>query len=160
MEINEWSVRPYYPSERQEKTFYSIAKEAFAYGSPWSPVQFQETLAREDLFFFVAERHKEIMGYIGGQVLPDGGEIYTIVVGKKYQKQRMAEQLLHAFKEECIKQGSASIFLEVRLSNKEAQAFYLKHGFEQIGIRKNYYRFPKEDALLMRCSLRKKEKDV
>lgn len=160
MGIKEIIIRPYDPLEKQEKTFQLIAEEAFAFGSPWTSEQFQETLARKDLFFFVAEAEDDIIGYIGGQVLIGGAEIYTIVVNKGFQKRRIASRLLQAFKEECLNHGAETILLEVRVSNEEAKSFYKKNEFEEIGIRKNYYRIPREDALLMRCSLRKKEKDV
>ena len=39
--------------------------------------------------------------------------------------------------------------LEVRASNEAAIALYVKHGFVQAGVRKNYYQDPKEDALIM-----------
>lgn len=158
--MKEITIRPYDPVKNQIKSFYLIAEEAFAFGSPWTPVQFQETIKRADLSFFVAEYDNELIGYIGGQVLIDCGEIYTIVVKKEFQKKQVAQMLLKAFKDECQKQGAETILLEVRVSNEEAQAFYKKNEFEEIGIRKNYYRIPREDALLMSCSLRKKEKDV
>ncbi len=46
-------------------------------------------------------------------------------------------------------QKIASIFLEVRASNREARLFYEKFGFQEIGIRKKYYQHPQEDAVLM-----------
>ncbi len=45
-------------------------------------------------------------------------------------------------------QKIASIFLEVRASNREARLFYEKFGFQEIGIRKKYYQHP-QDAVLM-----------
>ena len=46
--------------------------------------------------------------------------------------------------------GSSSLTLEVRSSNLGAIALYEKLGFTQVGLRKNYYRNPKEDALILR----------
>jgi len=52
--------------------------------------------------------------------------------------------------EQLKKQGSQCLTLEVRASNMPAIALYEKLGFTQIGRRKNYYRNPKEDALILR----------
>ena len=49
--------------------------------------------------------------------------------------------------------GSQSLTLEVRASNASARSLYEKLGFEQIGCRKNYYRNPKEDALILKKTL-------
>ncbi len=49
--------------------------------------------------------------------------------------------------------GARQIFLEVRETNLNAQALYLKHGFDVVGRRRAYYSNPKEDALIMRWLL-------
>ncbi len=41
------------------------------------------------------------------------------------------------------------IYLEVRVSNLQAQALYLRKGYTVIGRRKKYYSHPEEDALIM-----------
>jgi len=46
--------------------------------------------------------------------------------------------------------GVRAAFLEVRESNTAARALYGSRGFREIGRRKNYYRRPVEDALVMR----------
>ena len=51
---------------------------------------------------------------------------------------------------ELKKRGSHALMLEVRVSNAGAIALYEKLGFYQVGCRKNYYRNPKEDALILR----------
>jgi len=47
------------------------------------------------------------------------------------------------------KEGVSYIFLEVRPSNKTAVALYKKLGFQKLGLRKNYYHNPIEDAIIM-----------
>ncbi len=53
--------------------------------------------------------------------------------------------------------GSKKIILEVRVSNNVAYSLYEKLGFEEISIRRNYYRLPKgrEDAFVMSKTLKK-----
>ena len=45
--------------------------------------------------------------------------------------------------------GSRCLRLEVRVSNENARALYARMGFQQLGLRKNYYHNPKEDALIL-----------
>lgn len=142
---------------RKSHQFYSIAEQVFNYGSPWTEDQYEETLARDMLVFFVAEIDNRLIGYIGGQLLFSEGEIYILAVSEDFQKQRVAYHLLERFKEECEEQGIRTIFLEVRKSNQVAQRFYEKNLFKEISVRKNYYNKPVEDALIMRYIMRKKE---
>jgi ribosomal-protein-alanine N-acetyltransferase len=48
----------------------------------------------------------------------------------------------------------SAVFLEVRESNEAALALYRKRGFEQVGVRKQYYDRPQEDARILRLDLR------
>lgn len=142
-------IRRYNYNEDKYNRFYDIADQSFHYGSPWTIQQYKETLEREDLVFFVAEAETHLIGYIGGKLLLDEAEIYTIVVSKEFQKQQIAQFLLDRFREECFLRDINTIFLEVRTSNKAAIAFYQKNQFEIIAERKNYYTRPAEDAIIM-----------
>ncbi|GEK90549.1 ribosomal protein S18-alanine N-acetyltransferase [Alkalibacterium kapii] len=143
-------IRRYNYHERKENAFYEIADQVFNYGSPWTEKQYKETLAREDLVFFVAEVNNRVIGYIGGRILFDEADIYTVAVSKDSQNQRIGRYLLEHFKEICKKQGVKVIFLEVRKSNLAAQTFYRENLFKGFTMRKNYYSQPVEDAVIMR----------
>ena len=89
-----------------------------------------------------------MLGYAGLHVAVDEGYIDNIAVREEYRRQGVGEALLGAF----IRFGTeklAFLTLEVRPSNEPAIRFYMKHGFAQVGRRKNFYSAPKEDALLM-----------
>ena len=60
----------------------------------------------------------------------------------------IASELLDIVYDMAHDRGVTSINLEVRTSNEAAIALYEKHGFVQNGRRKDFYRDPKEDALL------------
>ena len=64
--------------------------------------------------------------------------------------QGIAEKLINSLVEELKKRGIHALLLEVRASNAPAIALYEKLGFQQVGLRKNYYRNPKEDARILR----------
>jgi len=62
----------------------------------------------------------------------------------------LAGQMLDAVLIELAGRGVRAAFLEVRESNTAARGLYASRGFREIGRRKNYYRRPVEDALVMR----------
>ena len=74
----------------------------------------------------------------------------NIAVDPRYRRQGIAQMLVEALVEQLKKAESRCLTLEVRISNAPAIALYEKLGFEQVGKRPNYYRNPKEDALILR----------
>lgn len=82
------------------------------------------------------------MWYVAGEI-----EINNIAVLPEFRRMGIADKLLScAFELFPDVQGA---YLEVRQSNLPAQKLYEKHGFVKVGKRKNYYRNPTENALLM-----------
>ena len=80
----------------------------------------------------------------------DETDMMNVAVTAAYRRQGIAERLVNALVEELKAVGSHCLTLEVRASNAPAIALYEKLGFSQTGLRKNYYRNPKEDALILR----------
>lgn len=66
-----------------------------------------------------------------------------------YRKRGLGTKLMEYLFSYAVANGAVRIDLEVRSSNKEAIDFYLRNGFKKVGMRKNYYTHPKEDAILM-----------
>ena len=62
----------------------------------------------------------------------------------------IGEALIEALTEKLKEKENTCLTLEVRASNDPAIALYHKLGFVQVGRRPNYYRNPKEDALILR----------
>lgn len=159
MENRKVRVRLYQTDEELGHDFYRLAEEAFAYGSPWTEEQYEQTVARSDLTFFIAEIEEQPVGYVGGKIILDEAEVYSIAVEPAFQNQRVASQLIEAYKTHCRANGVKILFLEVRESNLTARNFYVAHQFKEISRRKGYYSDPEEDAIIMLCDIRKKEKD-
>ena len=88
---------------------------------------------------------EEVVGFLALQNLVGELEVTNIAILKAYQGRGYASQLM-----KHLEERSEPIFLEVRASNQVAQALYRKFGFESLGIRKNYYHEPQEDAVIMR----------
>lgn len=124
-----------------------IERECFS--EPWSEASLEEELYNPLCSFIVAQRPDgAVLGYAGLHAVMDEGYIDNIAVRSDYRGQGIADDLLEVF----IRFGRAKLAfltLEVRPSNEPAIQLYYKHGFAQVGRRKNYYENPKEDALIM-----------
>jgi ribosomal-protein-alanine N-acetyltransferase len=90
-----------------------------------------------------------VLGYAGLSVVAGEGYINNSAVRQEYRKQGVASALLDVFLRFAQAQNLSFITLEVRASNDSAKRLYMKHGFAQVGRRKDYYDAPKEDAILM-----------
>ena len=95
------------------------------------------------------EKTEKIAGYCIFYHIWEECQIMNIAVKKSMQNKKIATKLLSAVLEYAETENIAKIILEVRRSNAKAIALYKKFGFEIDGVRENYYKRPKEDALLM-----------
>ena len=129
------------------KEIAQIERECFS--MPWSEVALEEELYNPQASFIVAQRADgAVLGYAGLHVAADEGYIDNIAVRADYRRQGIADDLLDVF----VRFGAvnlAFLTLEVRPSNQAAIDLYFKHGFAQVGRRKDYYQDPKEDAIIM-----------
>ena len=117
---------------------------------------------RKAAFHRALERSVTLTAYEGGEYcgfmrcITDG--FYTVyccelIVERPYRRRGIAEALVNTLCDALKERGSVSLTLEVRASNEPAKALYEKLGFEQVGRRPNYYRNPKEDALILKKML-------
>ena len=132
------------------KRIAQIESECFSL--PWSESSFEDSLAREDTIFLVCV-DEEVVGYVGMYLSFEEGEITNVAVTPSYRKRGCGNLLIRGIKEEAKARNAECIILEVRVSNAPAIALYQKHGFEQIGIRKNFYEYPTEDAIIMKVGI-------
>jgi len=129
-----------------------IEKKSFSSG--WSEDMFLRELKSPDSLLFVAETGGRIVGYIVARVLGGGySEIRDLAVEPSVRRRGIATALLNNAIKALYYRGATKVFLEVRSSNKPAQALYQKLGFIATGIRRNYYNAPQEDAILMEKTL-------
>ena len=126
------------------------AIEQSLFGDPWSESAFRDTLNQKEADFIVAEdENGEMIGYCGTYRALDEAEIVNVAIRKEQQNHGYGTEMVQALIEEEKKKGAAFFFLEVRESNLSAQCCYKKLGFKTIGIRKDFYESPKENALVM-----------
>ncbi len=90
-----------------------------------------------------------VIGIAGFWVMADEAHITTIAVRDAYRRQGIGEHLLIKIIEMAAGLKANVVTLEVRASNKQAQALYKKYGFQVAGVRRAYYTDNGEDALLM-----------
>ncbi len=116
---------------------------------PWSKNSVEEFLANPLSVCFVAVCDGTVAGYIGMYNICGNADITNVAVLPHFRRCGIASQLVDAVVEYCTKNNLNEIALEVRESNIPAASLYKKHGFVAVGIRKNYYTKPKENAVLM-----------
>lgn len=122
--------------------------EKAIFSTPWSKEGFMESLQHNYSYFFVAVEN-DIVGYCGVHNFGGDGEITNVAVDEKYRGKKIAFRMLHFAMEETRKEGIEAFTLEVRASNTPAIKLYEKLGFESEGIRRNFYKNPTEDAIIM-----------
>ena len=124
--------------------------EKTCFADPWSEMSIAHELESIWSYWLVAVDGDTVAGYIGSQSSIDESDIMNVAVHPDYRRQGIAESLINKLVEDLSGRGSHALMLEVRASNDPAIALYHKLGFVQVGCRKNYYRNPKEDALILR----------
>ena len=125
--------------------------ERICFSRPWSRRMLAEELENQCAAFLVAEdsQNGAVMGYAGLLVVADEGYITNVAVFPEYRRQGVAAKILEIYLNFAQANQLAFLTLEVRPSNEAAIALYQRHGFEEVGRRKNYYDLPKEDALIL-----------
>jgi ribosomal-protein-alanine N-acetyltransferase len=128
------------------------AIERVAFSDPWSERDFRECIAAE-VPFLVAEEHGAVAGYVIARQLVDEAEILNLGVAPARQRHGIGRALVQAMLERLAELQVVAVFLEVRESNAVARRLYAGLGFGEVGRRRNYYRLPKEDAMILRAAI-------
>ena len=124
--------------------------EKICFSDPWSEKSIASELNNKLAFWLVAVEGETLAGYIGSQTVMEETDMMNVAVHPDFRRRGIAEALVSALVEKLKEMGSHCLTLEVRASNVPAITLYEKMGFYEIGRRKNYYRNPKEDALILR----------
>lgn len=124
--------------------------EKLCFHDPWSESSIASELNNSLSLWLVAMEDDTVVGYVGSQTVLGWTDMMNIAVHPDYRRKKIGEQLVLSLEEELRKQESTCLTLEVRASNEPAKSLYYKLGFLEVGRRKNYYRNPKEDALILR----------
>lgn len=129
----------------------AVAKlEAACFADPWSENSVASELKNSLSLWLVAVEGDTVVGYVGSQTVMGETDMMNVAVHPNCRRRGIAKGLLEALIRTLKKLGSRSLTLEVRASNEPAITLYTEFGFLEAGRRRNYYRNPKEDALILR----------
>ena len=125
-----------------------IKQEQFL--NSWKKDFFYDEISLDISYFYMAEdtETNEIRGYIIFWIIEEILELHDMAVIEKHKKKGIGSFMMNFMLETARARKVEELFLEVRKSNLEAIKFYEKFNFKQIGVRKDYYKNPKEDALV------------
>ena len=128
--------------------------ESRAYDFPWTQGIFRDCL-RVGYCCWCYENDGFIQGYGVMSVAAGESHILNISVRPESQRQGIGSKLMKHFLQLARRHDADTVMLEVRPSNKLAIKLYEKLGFNEIGVRRNYYpaHQGREDALLLALSL-------
>lgn len=123
--------------------------EKICFSDPWSENSVASELNNPLSVWLVAEENGVVCGYVGSQTVLDETDMMNIAVHPDFRRKGIAAALIAELVRLLKERGSRILRLEVRESNAPAIALYETMGFTQLGLRKNYYRNPKENALIL-----------
>ncbi len=121
--------------------------EKLIFSDAWSENSVRSELTNELSLWLVALDGETVAGYIGSQTVMQEADMLNLAVRAEYRRygigRKLVQELISRLDAHCLS-------LEVRVSNEPAKKLYESMGFVQVGLRRNYYQKPKEDALILR----------
>lgn len=127
-----------------------MALECACFSDPWSESAMRSTFSIPIARILMARLGEEPVGFAIAYLIPPEGEIADICVSPRVRGQGIGRALMEAL---IADSHCDQFWLEVRLSNHAARRLYEKIGFRILGVRRNYYDHPKEDAIIMGLTL-------
>ena len=128
--------------------------ETEAFSSPWQRDTFAGLIGRPGVELLVmTEADEDVVGYAVLWCILDQGELANVAVTPALRGRGLGSRLVASVLDVARGRGVRKIFLEVRASNAGAIQLYDRFGFSDVGLRKNYYDDPREDARVMMAEL-------
>ena len=125
--------------------------EERCFSDPWSLESVREGLESSLDTWLVLKEMEGVLGYCVFRIIAGEGELLRIAVSPEFQGRGLSKKLMDQMVEYSRKKKAETMFLEVRESNEKARNLYRSYGFSEEGIRKDYYRNPVENAVIMKA---------
>ena len=129
--------------------------ESASFPEPWSLAMFYHELVLPFSHFYVMredyqeKRKGKMVAYGGFWMVKDEAHITNLAVHPDYRNRGIGTKFLGFLLEKAKNLGAKTATLEVRSSNKAGQRLYEKWGFSKVRVRKGYYAYTGEDAIVM-----------
>jgi len=147
----------FYLRKMEEDDLPDVLKiENLSYSKPWHVSSFKGEIDNypiSNAYVIVYRPLNKVIGYIIYWHVEKKIQISNIAVSPDFRMMGIAEAVIRQVIVQIKREGAEFVLLEVRPSNYAARSLYNKLGFKVLGIRKNYYSDPREDAMLMGKSL-------
>ena len=126
------------------------ALEAICFTDPWSKNSVASEVINPLSVWLVALEGETVVGYVGSQTVMGETDMMNVAVHPDHRRRGIARSLIEDLVQVLKGMDSHCLTLEVRVSNEHAISLYKSLNFYEVGRRRNYYRNPKEDALILR----------
>lgn len=127
-----------------------ISIERLSFRIPWTKNAFIQEIKNNKLALYISAKiGNKVVGYAGMWIILDEAHITNIVVHPEFRRVKIGSKLLEKLINISKEKGITKMTLEVKKRNKVARHLYKKYGFEEAGIRKEYYPDDGDDAVIM-----------
>lgn len=135
---------------READLAVALANERAAYEFPWTHGIFRDCL-RVGYHCFVRELAGRVIGHGIMSVAAQECHLLNICVHPDFQRQGHGRAMITHLLDIARRKRAVMALLEVRVSNDAAYRLYTSMGFDEVGVRRNYYpaRHGREDAIIL-----------
>jgi ribosomal-protein-alanine N-acetyltransferase len=146
------SKAPAFDVARPEDVPDLVAIDALS-PTPWTAAAFEEEARHVPPTLFVLREADRAVAFVSARVQSPDLDIVNVAVAAPKRRLGLGRTLICGLLDSPVARGIESVFLEVRASNAAALALYRGMGFKETQRRRNFYRDPVEDAVLMMLRL-------
>ncbi len=145
---------------REEQLDQIEQLEQLCFSVPWPRDALRRQLPDDNHVFLAATDGGRVLGYVGMMFVLDEGYISNVAVAPAFRRRGIADALIAELLRRADALSLSFVTLEVREHNIPAISLYENNGFVRVGLRKNYYQKPCENAVLMTRYLEKQRQET